>query len=109
MGPKKWWHYLFLTLLVGALVGSALAALAASIIYPTLPSLESLTNYKPKLPLKVYSTEGLLIGEFGEERRAFVKIENVPKTLIDAVLAIEDRRFYQHNGVDLKGVQLETM
>ncbi len=104
MEPKKWWHYLFLTFLVCALVGSALASLAASIIYPTLPSLESLTNYKPKLPLKVYSTEGLLIGEFGEERRAFVKIENVPKTLINAVLAIEDRRFYQHNGVDLKGI-----
>ncbi|MGZ8271011.1 MAG: transglycosylase domain-containing protein, partial [Methylophilus sp.] len=104
MGPKKWWQYLFLLILVGTLVTSALAALAASIIYPNLPSLETLTNYKPKLPLKVYSAEGMLIGEFGEERRAFIKIENVPKSMKDAVLAIEDRRFYQHNGIDTKGI-----
>jgi penicillin-binding protein 1A len=104
MGPKKWWQYLFLITLVGALVTTALAALAASIIYPSLPSLETLTNYKPKLPLKIYSAEGLLIGEFGEERRAFVKIENVPQSMKDAVLAIEDRRFYEHHGIDTKGV-----
>lgn len=104
MGPKKWWQYLFLLILVGTLVTSALAALAASIIYPNLPSLETLTNYKPKLPLKVYSAEGMLIGEFGEERRAFIKIENVPKPMKDAVLAIEDRRFYKHNGIDTKGI-----
>jgi penicillin-binding protein 1A len=104
MGPKKWWHYLFLMILVGALVTSALTALAVSIIYPNLPSLDTLTNYKPKLPLKVYSAEGVLIGEFGEERRAFIRIENVPKPMKDAVLAIEDRRFYQHNGIDTKGI-----
>jgi penicillin-binding protein 1A len=45
-----------------------------------------------------------LIAEFGEERRAYVKIENVPKNMKDAVLAIEDRRFYQHGGIDAKGV-----
>ena len=83
---------------------TALTALAVTLIYPTLPSLEALTNYKPKLPLRVYSADGFLISEFGEERRAFVKIENVPKNLKDAVLAIEDRRFYQHSGIDTKGV-----
>ena len=93
-----------MTLLVGSLSVLALIAVAAALIYPTLPSLEALTDYQPKLPLRVYSEDGYLIDEFGEERRAYVKIENVPKNMKDAVLAIEDRRFYQHSGVDLKGV-----
>ena len=104
MTPKKWWHFLILFVVVGGLTMTALTALAVTLIYPTLPSLEALTNYKPKLPLRVYSADGFLISEFGEERRAFVKIENVPKNLKDAVLAIEDRRFYQHGGIDTKGV-----
>jgi penicillin-binding protein 1A len=104
MGLKKWWQSLFLFLLVSALVVAALTTLAVSIIYPTLPSLEALTNYRPKLPLRIYSDDGALIGEFGEERRAFVKIEEVPQDLKDAVLAIEDRRFYSHNGIDTTGV-----
>jgi penicillin-binding protein 1A len=104
MTPKKWWHFLILFAVVGTITLAALTALAVTLIYPTLPSLEALTNYKPKLPLRVYSADGALISEFGEERRAFVKIEKVPKNLKDAVLAIEDRRFYQHGGVDTKGV-----
>jgi penicillin-binding protein 1A len=93
-----------MTLLVGGLSLLALITVAAALIYPTLPSLEALTDYQPKLPLRVYSEDGYLIDEFGEERRAYVKIENVPQNMKDAVLAIEDRRFYQHGGVDLKGV-----
>ena len=104
MAPKKWWHFLALFIIVGALMAAAISALAVTLIYPSLPSLEALTNYQPKLPLRVYSADGFLIGEFGEERRAFVSIEKVPKDLKDAVLAIEDRRFYQHGGVDTKGV-----
>lgn len=104
MTPKKWWHFLILFVLVGVITLTALTALAVTLIYPSLPSLEALTNYQPKLPLRVYSADGALISEFGEERRAFVKIEKVPKNLKDAVLAIEDRRFYQHGGVDTKGV-----
>jgi penicillin-binding protein 1A len=104
MTPKKWWHFLILFIVVGGLTITALTALAVTLIYPTLPSLEALTNYKPKLPLRIYSADGFLISEFGEERRAFVKIENVPKNLKDAVLAIEDRRFYEHHGIDTKGV-----
>lgn len=104
MAPKKWWHFLILFIIVGGLTISAMAALAITLIYPTLPSLETLTDYHPKLPLRVYSSDGFLIGEFGEERRAFVSIDKVPQDLKDAVLAIEDRRFYQHGGVDTKGV-----
>ncbi len=104
MTPKKWWHFLILFVLVGSLAMAALSALAVTLIYPTLPSLEALTDYKPKLPLRIYSADGYLIAEFGEERRAFVKIEDVPQNLKNAVLAIEDRRFYQHHGIDTTGV-----
>lgn len=104
IAPKKWWHFLILFIVVGGLTISAMAALAITLIYPTLPSLETLTDYRPKLPLRVYTADGFLISEFGEERRAFVSIDKVPKNLKNAVLAIEDRRFYQHGGVDTKGV-----
>ncbi len=77
---------------------------AAALIYPTLPTLEVLTDYRPKIPLRVYSADGKLIGEFGEERRAVIKLEQVPKTLINAIVAAEDERFYQHGGVDYLGV-----
>lgn len=101
---NKWWQYLLMSVIVGGLSVVALIAVAAALIYPTLPSLEALTDYQPKLPLRVYSEDGYLIDEFGEERRAYIRIENVPKTMKDAVLAIEDRRFYQHGGVDMKGI-----
>jgi penicillin-binding protein 1A len=101
---NKWWHYLVMTLIVGSLSVLALIGVAAALIYPTLPSLEALTDYQPKLPLRVYSEDGFLIDEFGEERRAYIKIEQVPQSMKDAVLAIEDRRFYQHSGVDFRGI-----
>ncbi|HSF21165.1 MAG TPA: PBP1A family penicillin-binding protein, partial [Burkholderiales bacterium] len=81
-----------------------LVAFAAAIIYPGLPSLELLTDYQPKIPLRVYSAEGKLIAEFGEERRALVRIGDVPQPMIQAILAAEDERFYQHSGVDYVGV-----
>lgn len=93
-----------MSLIVGSLSVLALIGVAAALIYPTLPSLEALTDYQPKLPLRVYSEDGFLIDEFGEERRAYIKIEQVPQSMKDAVLAIEDRRFYQHSGVDFKGI-----
>jgi len=104
MALKKWWQFVLLGIVVLGLSGLALMAIAAVLIYPTLPSLEVITDYQPKLPLKIYSEEGILIGEFGQERRAYIKIEEVPKIMKDAVLAIEDRRFYQHNGIDTKGI-----
>jgi len=70
MLPKKWWQLLILALVTLGLVFAALIGLAAALIYPELPSLEALTDYRPKVPLRVYSDDGYLIGEFGEERRA---------------------------------------
>ncbi|QVL44952.1 MAG: penicillin-binding protein 1A [Methylophilaceae bacterium] len=104
MSPKKWWHYLILFALVSGMAVTALIALSITLIYPTLPSLEKITDYKPIQPLRIYSADGYLMGEFGEERRAFTTIENIPTQMQTAVLAIEDRRFYRHGGVDLKGI-----
>jgi len=104
MTPTKWWHYLLLAITVGGLSVLALVAIAGMLIYPALPELDALTDYRPKLPLRIYSEDGYLISEFGEERRAYIKIENVPQVMKDAILAIEDRRFYQHGGIDTKGV-----
>lgn len=104
MFPKKWWQLLVLSMLALGLALTALIALAGVLIYPELPSLEALTDYRPKIPLRVYSDEGKLIAEFGEERRAFVKIQDVPPKLKQAILAAEDERFYQHGGIDTLGV-----
>nr|MBP7574188.1 transglycosylase domain-containing protein [Rhodoferax sp.] len=79
-------------------------ALALSVAFPNLPDISDLSDYRPKLPLRVFSADGLLIGEFGEERRSLTPLKDIPKVMIDAVLAIEDARFYEHGGVDYKGV-----
>src|SRR5690349_20848620 len=100
----KWWSFPLLLLVSALLIGVILVAFAAVIVYPTLPSLEALTDYQPKIPLRVYSSDGALLGEFGEERRAFVAISDVPKSMVNAILAAEDERFYQHRGVDYIGV-----
>ncbi len=80
------------------------AAVALAVAYPNLPDISDLSNYRPKLPLRIFSTEGVLIGEFGEERRNLTPINEIPKVMKDAVLAIEDARFYSHGGVDWRGV-----
>jgi penicillin-binding protein 1A len=100
----RWWAFPLLLVASTFLVVVILVAFAAVIVYPTLPSLEVLTDYQPKIPLRVYSSEGSLLGEFGEERRAFVAIANVPKPMLSAILAAEDERFYHHRGVDYIGV-----
>jgi len=79
-------------------------AIALSVAYPNLPEISGLTDYRPKLPMRIFSADGVLIGEFGEERRNFTPIRQIPKVVQDAVLAIEDARFYQHSGVDYVGV-----
>lgn len=98
------WSFVFLGL--GGLILASLAAagLAAALVYPSLPSLEALTDYRPKVPLRIYSEEGGLLAEFGEEKRSVVRLQEVPLVLRQAILAAEDERFYQHGGVDTLGV-----
>ncbi len=81
----------------------AILALAMTIAHPKLPEVSDLLEYRPNLPLRIYSAEGSLLGEFGE-RRNLTPLSLIPKVMKDAVLAIEDARFYQHGGVDYKGV-----
>ncbi|MGH8689955.1 MAG: penicillin-binding protein 1A, partial [Burkholderiales bacterium] len=87
-----------------ALAGVLALGLVVVLAYPQLPSLEALTAYQPKIPLRIYTAEGVLMGEFGEERRSFVSIAEVPQQLKDAVIAAEDERFYEHPGIDYVGV-----
>jgi penicillin-binding protein 1A len=93
-----------------AVVGGLFAAGALTlgfiltVSYPKLPELDSLTDYRPKIPLRVFSADGVLIGEFGEERRNLVHINDIPDIMKKAVLAIEDDRFYEHGGVDYQGI-----
>jgi penicillin-binding protein 1A len=86
---------------VAALGGAiALACYAAFVIRPSLPTLEAVTDYRPKIPLRIYTADKVLIGEFGEEHRDFTPIGEVPALMKKAVLAIEDSRFYEHGGID---------
>lgn len=94
----------FGVLLGGALAVLLMVAIALSVAYPNLPELNGLTDYRPKLPMRIYSADGQLVGEFGEERRNFTPIDEIPQLMQDAVLAIEDTRFYEHGGVDYFGV-----
>ncbi len=93
---------------VGLAVAGVLAvlmviAIALAVAFPNLPDISDLSNYRPILPLRVFTTDNVLIGEFGEERRNLTPIKDIPKVMIDAVLAIEDTEFYQHSGVSYKG------
>ncbi|MCS6785795.1 MAG: penicillin-binding protein 1A [Thiobacillaceae bacterium] len=99
------WLWYFAAALVGVgLAAAAVLGLAAALVYPTLPSLEALTDYRPKVPLRIYTEDGVLLGEFGEERRAVVRLADTPLILRQAILAAEDERFYKHGGVDTLGV-----
>jgi penicillin-binding protein 1A len=103
MPSRRWLHPVLIALSL-FLLPAILLGMAALLAYPNLPSLEVLTDYRPKIPLRIYSAEGTLIGEFGEERRALIQISDVPEVMKQAILAAEDDRFYEHGGVDYMGV-----
>ena len=92
------------TLIALGMSAVMLAAIALAVAYPNLPEISGLTDYRPKLPMRIFAADGVLLGEFGEERRNFVPAAELPKVIKDAVLAIEDSRFYQHGGVDYLGI-----
>jgi penicillin-binding protein 1A len=88
----------------GVITVVVLVGIALSVAYPNLPEIGGLMDYRPKLPMRVFSSDGVLLGEYGEERRNFVPLAQIPKVMQHAVLASEDARFYEHSGVDIKGV-----
>jgi len=81
-----------------------LVAITMALAYPNLPDVSDLEDYHPKLPLRVYSVEGDLIGEFGEEHRTLTPIAEIPAVMKNAILAVEDARFFQHGGIDYVGM-----
>lgn len=100
----------FFGLLLGIILfGIGLLTVAVLVTYPKLPALDAVQHYQPKEPLTIYSADGVLIGTYGDERRAFTPIDQFPKILKDAVIAAEDKRFYQHWGVDLAGIARATI
>ena len=102
--PLRWLAFPALVLAGLVLMGLAVAGFAVLIAYPQLPSIDALSDYQPKVPLRIYTADGALIGEFGEERRSVVRINAVPLLLKHAIIAAEDERFYAHSGVDYLGV-----
>lgn len=86
------------------LAGLMALLLALAVAHRNLPDISGLTDYRPKLPMRIYSSDNVLLGEYGEERRQFTPVGQIPKVMKEAVLAIEDARFYQHGGVDYLGV-----
>src|SRR3954468_21149583 len=100
----RWWIYPAIGVAALVVLFILVPSYAAAVAYPNLPSLDALKSYQPKIPLQIFSMEGDLIGEFGEEKRAFVKIDQTPELLRKAILAAEDERFYEHGGVDCIGV-----
>ncbi|MDR2613956.1 MAG: penicillin-binding protein 1A [Candidatus Accumulibacter sp.] len=101
---SRWLLFPLLALLGIVAMAVAMLVVVVSLTYPNLPSLEILTDYRPKIPLRVYTADGHLIGEFGEERRSVVRFDEVPEAMKQAILAAEDERFYQHRGVDALGI-----
>ena len=69
-----------------------------------LPDYDKLANYKPPVITRVHAGDGRLIAEFAKERRIYVPVQNMPKMLINAFLAAEDQNFYEHNGLDFRGI-----
>jgi len=102
--PKR----ILLTLLAAlaglAVCGVLVVVFALAMAYPNLPALDTLTDYRPKMPLRIFTADNVLIGEFGEERRTLVHFKEIPDVMKKAVLSIEDDRFYEHGGVDYWGI-----
>ncbi|NNG23954.1 penicillin-binding protein 1A [Telluria aromaticivorans] len=87
-----------------AVIGVLVLVFALAMAYPNLPALDTITDYRPKMPLRIFTADNVLIGEFGEERRTLVRFKDIPDVMKKAVLSIEDDRFYEHSGVDYLGI-----
>ena len=100
----KWLRRLLLTLIGVFCLGFIAAAVLILDIERGLPDVSVLKDVRLQVPLRIYSEEGLLMAEYGEKRRTPVPYDQIPPTLINAVLATEDQRYFEHSGVDLLGL-----
>ncbi|MEQ1714792.1 MAG: penicillin-binding protein 1A [Hyphomicrobium sp.] len=91
----------------GVLVFVVASAAAGMLLYQAskdLPDYESLAKYEPPVMTRIHAHDGLLISEFARERRIFVPVNSIPKRVLGAFLSAEDRRFYEHGGIDFQGI-----
>jgi len=102
--PKQAWQLALVALFGLVTLGVLLVTVAALFVLPTLPSIQELDENRLKVPLRVYTSDGQLIAEFGDEKRIPVKIDEVPEPLIQAILSAEDHSFLYHRGVDFQGI-----
>lgn len=101
------WRSLLLLALVGLLAAGGIAGalwIGDRVFGPELPDASQIQSVELQVPLRIYSADGVLIGEFGAERRAPLRYEDLPPKLIQAFLAAEDDRFFEHPGVDWQGL-----
>ncbi len=101
---KKFFLKVIILCIIIGLIATGFITIITITVYPKLPSMADLRNYHPKLPLQIYSEDNVLLGQFGDEHRIFINADETPLTLIKAILAAEDTRFYEHGGVDVKGI-----
>ncbi len=94
---------LFATVVAICIAGVCLVAFVFALVYSHLPPIDTVADYRPKVPMRVWTADNKLIAEFGEERRDFVPIKDIPAHVKEAVLAAEDAGFYEHHGVEPKG------
>lgn len=102
--PWRFLKWCFALLTAGAIAGALIGVVVFSLIYRRLPPVDQLTDYRPSVPLRVWSADGKLIGEFGEERRDFVHLKDIPDYVKKAILAAEDDGFYSHPGIEISGI-----
>ena len=102
--PKRLILIAFASLFGLGAIGVLVLVFALAMAYPNLPALDTITDYRPKMPLRIFTADNVLIGEFGEERRTLVHFKDIPDVMKKAVLSIEDDRFYEHSGIDYLGI-----
>jgi penicillin-binding protein 1A len=107
--PKRLILMMLASLAGLALVGVLVIVFALAMAYPNLPALDTITDYRPKMPLRIFTADNVLIGEFGEERRTLVHFKDIPDVMKQAVLSIEDSNFYEHGGIDYLGIVRATL
>lgn len=100
----KWLKRILIALFSLALLGVGAIIAAYFYVLPDLPDVTTLKTVQLQTPLKIYSQDGKLISQYGEKRRIPMKLEDVPKPLLQAFLATEDARFYEHQGIDPIGI-----
>ncbi len=109
MRQRSIWKFLFGGAVTAVLIGLGIVAVAGLYLMQGLPPLTGLHEYQPSLVTRVYSADKQVIGQFFVERRILVPLDKIPRHLVNAVIAIEDARFFEHRGLDFVGIARAAM